>query len=538
MAWGGIGDAVLRKEDARLVTGAGRFGDDEDILGAAHAFFIRSPHPHARLLRVDASGAGDVPGLIAVLTGADVVADGLQPIPHGTGNSRMGSDVALRQRDGSERLTTRHMPLPTDAVRYVGEAVALVVAQTLAAAKDAAERVRIDYEALPAVARARDALAADAPEIWRDVPQNLALDAEAGDRAATDAAFETAAHRVSLRTWVQRVTGVHMEPRTIAAEWDEATGSLIIRASHGIGVHQLRQDLAAVLRVPPELVRVVAPQDVGGNFGTRNATYVEMAAVAWAARRLRRSVRHTAERQEAFLSDFQGRDLEVEAELALDKNGSFLALRASNVSNLGAHTASFVALNKGLQLMSGTYRIPVGHYRARAALTNTPSTIPYRSAGRPEAIFVIERLIDLAARQCGFDRVELRRRNLVRADEMPYRNPAGVTYDNGDYRAVMERAMELADWSGFPQRRADSQSRGLCRGISVSTYVETTSGNPRERADITIAPEGGVDVVIGTQSTGQGHETSFSQLVADWLGVPFECVTIRAGDTAFVKAGG
>ena len=532
-----IGDPVVRKEDARLVSGRGRFGDD-DPAPSATAWFVRSPHAHARLVSIEIDEARAAPRVLAVLTGAEALADGLQPIPHSVGSSHIGSDVPLRQLDGSERLTSRQMPLPLDAVRYVGEPVVLVVAQSLTAAKDAAERVRIVYEELAAVSRALDALEPEAPQIWSDIPGNLALDSEVGDRAATEAAFQSAAHRVRLNSWVQRVTGVHMEPRTVAAEWNEATGALTVRASHGIGVNHLRQDIGAALRLPLDRVRVVAPQDVGGNFGTRNATYPEMVAVAWAAQRLRRPVRHTAERTEAFLSDFQGRDLEIDAELALDESGRFLALRSTNVSNLGAHTASFVPLNKGVQLMSGAYRIPLAHYRARAALTNTPSTIPYRSAGRPEAIYAIERLIDLAARQCGFDPVELRRRNLVRAHETPYRNPAGVTYDHGDYHAVMERAMEIADWSGFPARRAESIRRGLCRGRSLSTYIETTSGNPLERAVVTVAPEGGVDVVIGTQSTGQGHETSFSQVVADWLGVPFEAVTIRSGDTDFVTAGG
>lgn len=329
-----------------------------------------------------------------------------------------------------------------------------------------------------------------------------------------------------------------MEPRAATAVWDEDSDTCTLYASHGIGVVQLRDELAAVLGIAAEHVRVIAPRDVGGNFGTRNATYPEFVLIAWASRRLRRPVSFRADRTEAFLSDFQGRDLHVDAELALDEAGNFLALRSINTSNLGAYTTSFVPLNKGAQLMPSLYRIPVAHVVARAVVTNTPATIPYRSAGRPEAIYAIERLIELAARQCGFDRADLRRRNMIAPEEQPYRNALGVTYDNGDYAGVMQKAMVLADWDGFASRRAASRAQGRCRGITVGNYIETTSGAPRERAEIRIDPAGTIDVIIGTQSTGQGHETAFPELVAGWLGVPPGSVAIRTGDTAFVKAGG
>jgi carbon-monoxide dehydrogenase large subunit len=290
--------------------------------------------------------------------------------------------------------------------------------------------------------------------------------------------------------------------------------------------------------MPIDKVRISAPGDVGGNFGTRNATYPEFVLIAWAARRLKSTVRQVTSRTEAFLTDFQGRDLHVEMELALDAQGHFLALRSSNISNLGAHTASFVPLNKGLQLMTSVYAIGQAHLRGRAALSNTPSTIPYRSAGRPEAMYAMERLIDLAALRCGFDRVDLRRRNLIPASAMPYRNAAGVTYDNGDYRAAMERALELGDWASFEARRQAALAQGKLRGIGIANYVETTSGAPRERAELLITPEGRIELIIGTQASGQGHETSFSMLVSDWLGVDFERVDVRYGDTQFVIAGG
>jgi carbon-monoxide dehydrogenase large subunit len=286
-------------------------------------------------------------------------------------------------------------------------------------------------------------------------------------------------------------------------------------------------------------VRVVAPQDVGGNFGTRNALYPEFVLLALAARHVVRPVKHVADRTEAFLSDYQGRDLEIHAELALDAEGTFLAFRSTNTSNIGAHTVSYVPLNKGAQLMTSLYRIPMACVKARAAMTNTPPTIPYRSAGRPEAMYAIERMIDLAARQCGFDRIELRRRNMIPPEHQPYRNPFGITYDNGAYEAVMQRALDLADWEGFEARRAEARTRGRCRGIGFGNYIEGTSGIPRERAEIAIDARGGsVDVVLGTQNTGQGHETAFAQLVGALLGVPHECVRIRTGDTDFVTAGG
>jgi carbon-monoxide dehydrogenase large subunit len=527
-----------RREDLRFVTGRGQYAVDLDLPRTARAVMVRSPHAHAAIRGMDFAAALALPGVLAVLSGADALADGLQAIPHATGSSKIGSDMPLAHRDGSERLVTKQRPLPIERARFVGEAVAMVVAETLAQARDAAEAVVIDWEPLPAVADAIDALKDDAPQLWDHVPGNRTLEAHLGNAAATTAAFANAAHRVRLTSRVQRVTGVHMEPRAVAATWDEAEELYTVHASHGIGVVQMRDELAIVLGVAKERVRVIAPQDVGGNFGTRNATYPELALAAWAARRLRRPVAFTADRSEAFLSDFQGRDLHIDAELALDAEGNFLALRSVNTANNGAYTTSFVPLNKGAQLMPSVYRIPVAHVVARAAVTNTPATIPYRSAGRPEAIYAIERLIDLAARQCGFDRVALRRRNIVGPMEQPHRNPLGVTYDNGDYEGVMQKALELSDWAGFPARREASRARGRCRGIAIANYIETTSGAPRERAEILVRPDHTIEVIVGTQSTGQGHETAFPQLVAAWFGVSPGAVVLRTGDTAFVKAGG
>src|SRR5262245_14688145 len=531
----GIGAPVLRKEDARLLTGRGSFSDDLDLPGQACAAMVRSSHAHARIAGIDASAALAVPGVLAVLTGADYLADGLKPIPHRP-FSASPPDVSLSNRDGSAIFIAPHYPLPADRARFVGEAVAMVVAESLQLARDAAELVRVDYEPLAAAVLAADAAADGAPLLWDERGANVTIDADLGDREATDAAFASAAHVVRLSTRVQRVTGVPMEPRAALGVYDPATKRYTLYAGSG-GVVRQKRELAGMLGVDESAVRVVA-RDTGGNFGTKNSFFPEFALVAWASRRVGRPVKWTCERGEAFLSDYQGRDLTVEAELALDAQGNFLGLRASNLSNAGAHSASHVPLSKGASIITSVYRFPAAHVRARAVLSNTPPTTPYRSADRPEAIFVVERLIDVAARELGMDRVELRRRNLIAESAMPYRNPFGLVYDSGAYAKAMASALALADWSGFAARREASRSRGRLRGIGIANYVEVTSGFPTERAAVTIGPGGRVDAVIGTLSSGQGHETSFAQLLVERLGVPFESVNLIQGDTDLVSEGG
>jgi aerobic carbon-monoxide dehydrogenase large subunit len=530
-----IGESVRRREDLRLLTGHGSYADDVSLPGQAYAVFVRSPHAHARILSVDAAAARAVDGVLAVLTAADAVADGLQPIPHSP--HAVPPDVVLTNTDGSAKRVTPHFPYAVDRARFVGEVVAMVVGETIDAAKNGAELVAVDYEELPSVTRTPDAIAPGAPLLREEVPANICIDAEVGDKAATDAAFAAAAHVVTLKTWIPRITGVHMEPRTAIGVYDPAEGAYTLHAAGGSGQVRIQGELATVLGVPPATVRVIA-KDVGGSFGTRNNFYPEFALIAWASRRTGRPVKHLVERQEAFQSDYQARDLFVEAALALDAAGNFLALRSSNVSNVGAHSLSFVPLTKGAQVITSVYRIPVAHVRARAVMSNTQSTIPYRSAGRPEAIFVIERLVDLAAQAHGFDRVALRARNMIPREAMPYTNAFGIIYDSGDYASTMKTALELGDWQGFAARRDEARRRGKLRGIAIANYVETTGGNPRERAEITVRPDGIVDLIIGTQTSGQGHETSFPQLVAEWLGVSMDCVNFISGDTKFVKAGG
>ena len=522
----GIGQPVIRKEDAALVTGQGRFSDDLDLVGQAYAVMVRSPHAHARIRAIDAAAALALPGVVAVLTGADALADGLKPIPH---RPLIGPpDIALGKPDTSDKFLWPHRVLPHDKARFAGEAVAMVIAESVSVAKDAAERVRVDFEPLPAVTDTVAAAAAHAPRLWDEAASNVCIDALVGDAATTASAFAQAAHVVKLDTWIQRVTGVPLEPRAAVGSYDAASGRTTLYAGSG-GVVRQKHELAGVLDVPPQSVRVVSG-DVGGNFGTRNAFYPEFALVAWASRRIGRPVKWTCERQEAFLSDYQGRDLFVSAELALDDDGRFLALRGSLIGNVGAHTVSFVPLIKGVSVISGVYRIPAACMRARAVLSNTPPTNPYRSAGRPEAMFVIERLIDLAAAAHGFDRIELRQRNLIGADA-PYTNPFGLSYEGGEYERAMDCALSLGDWDGFAQRRRAAARRGKRRGIAIANYIEFTTGAPREWTKVTVAPEGRVDVAIGTLSSGQGHQTSFAQLVTDWLGVPFDCVHLLQGDT-------
>ncbi len=429
----GIGDTVRRKEDLRLLTGRGCYSDDVNLPGQVYAAVVRAPHAHALIRSIDAAAARAMPGVLAVLTGKDAQADGLTRIPHlaAPGNA---PDIVLANRDGSPVPAAPHHVLPADRVRHVGTAVAFVIAETIAMAKDAAEKVLVDYEPLPAVTEAKAAVENTAPKLYDDLP-NIMIDAEVGDAAATAEAFARAAHVTRLDTWINRVTGVPMEPRAAVGHYDAASGRYTLYAGSG-GIVRQKRELAAILGVPVESVRVIA-REIGGNFGTRNSFFPEFALVAWGSRRVGRPVKWTCERQEAFLSDYMGRDLTVSAELALDADGRFLALRTSNLSNVGAHSGSYVPLVKGVGLATAGYRIPTSHISARAVLSTTMCTTPYRSAGRPEVIYVIERLIDKAAFEHGFDRVAQRRRNLIPPSAFPYRNPQGITYDNGTYRAVM-----------------------------------------------------------------------------------------------------
>ncbi len=389
---------------------------------------------------------------------------------------------------------------------------------------------------LPAVTDTREAANPDAPRLFEEAGSNVVVDGQLGDAEGTAAAFARAAHVVKFDTWVQRITGVPMEPRAAVAEFDPDTGRYTLYAGSG-GVWRLKDDLATILAVPKDAVRVIM-REVGGNFGTRGMIYAEFALVAWAARRLERPVKWTGDRHEAFLCDYQARDLAVTAELALDAQGNFLGMRGSNISNAGAHTTNYSPLQKGVEIMTTIYRVPVAHFRARAVVSNTSPTRPYRSAGRPEVMYVMERLIDLACREHGFDRVEIRRRNLVAQSEFPYTNAFGMIYDSGAYHHTLDWVLRMGDWDGFPARRAAARARGKLRGIGVANYLDTATGVARERTEMTVHPDGWVDVVIGTSSQGQGHETSFAQLVNEWLDVPIENVRFLTHDSDLLVFGG
>jgi len=529
----GFGKPVLRVDDARLLVGAGCYSDDVNLPGQAYACFVRSPHAHARIRRVDTAGALATPGVIAVLTGEDAADDGVKSLTH---SPMPGNPHEEMVKSHHVSFVAPHPPMPADRVRFAGEVVAMVIAETSAAARDGAERVGVDWTPLPAVTASITAAAPDAPILYEDTPSNVCVDCEVGDAAAVDLAFSRAAHVVRLDTWVQRVTGVTMEPRAALGVWDPASGRYTVHAGAG-GLGRTQTGVAGALGVPESAVRVMA-REVGGNFGTRNSCYPEFALVAWAARRVGRPVKWTGERREAFLADYQGRDLAVHAELALDADGTFLAFRGTNTSNIGAHAVSFHPLNKGMAITATVYRVPAVAIHGRAVVTNTSPTTPYRSAGRPEIMFVMERLIDLAARRHGFDRIELRRKNLVPASAMPYRNAVGTLYDSGDYLAAQDRALVLADWAGFEARRGEARRRGRYRGIGVANYIELNTGFPRERAHITVRPEGSIDVVLGTLSSGQGHATSFAQLIVEWLGVELSEVRLVTGDTDVTVVGG
>jgi aerobic carbon-monoxide dehydrogenase large subunit len=528
----GLGQAFRRKEDFRLLTGRGCFADDVSLDGQLYGVVARAPHAHARLLKVNTSHALAAPGVHAVLTGADYRADGLKILPS------MGNppDLPLINRNGGPIFVAPDHPLVIDKVRRAGEGIAFVVADTRAHALDAAELIDASYEILPAVTSAHDALVPGAPQVWDQAHANICADAERGDAAPTAAAFARAAHVVELEIDNNRVTGAPMEPRAAVASYDASTGRYTLFYG-GQGVTLQRDALAKTLDVSPDRVRTVS-RDVGGNFGVRSIHCREHVLIAWASKRLGRPVKWSSDRNESFLIDTAGRDLWARAALALDAQGKFLALRAEIIGNIGAQTINLTPLSRCGAVVTGLYDIPVAHITLKAVFTNTIPISTYRGAGRPEGIYMIERLVDRAAQELRIDPAELRARNLVRAAQLPYRNATGTLYDSGEFGANMRRALELADWSGFPRRRARAESLGRLRGIGIGNYIETATGIPFERVVVSVLPEGRVTMIIGTAASGQGHETSFSQVLAEMLGVPFESIDVRTGDTDFVKVGG
>ncbi|MGC2781242.1 MAG: xanthine dehydrogenase family protein molybdopterin-binding subunit [Bradyrhizobium sp.] len=521
----------MRKEDFRLLTGRGEFSDDINLPGQAYAHVVRSSHAHAYIRGIDIDAAAAAPGVLIVLTAADYLADGLKPLPA----ELTPKDLPFQNLDGSELFVPPDYPLAIDKVRHVGEGIAIVIAETPAQAKDAAELVEVDYEALPPVIDPPGALAAGAPAIWQDLPRNLVIDTASGDKAATDAAFARAAHVTRMDIHNNRVNGVPMEPRAAVGTYDPENGTHTLYTG-GQGVVIQKQTLCGVFGVAGDKVRVVC-RDVGGGFGTRFFPFRESVLVVWAARRLGRPVKWLSERSELFLSDPYGRDLWTHAELALDAEWKFLGMRVHSIANIGSHSICYIPLLRGAAVTSGVYAIPSVHVRLQAVFTNTVPIGVLRGAGRPETIYIIERLIDTAAAEMGIDRIELRRRNVIPCAALPYVNPVGTLYDSGEFEANMDIALAMIDWSGFMDRRHAARKQGKLLGIGLANYIETATGIPPERAVIEVLPDGRVDIVLGTQSSGQGHETAFPQIVADWFGIPFDRVNLRQGDTDFVLMG-
>src|SRR5579864_6542558 len=530
MAEGFTAENVRRREDLRLVTGHGCYVADRRLPDMAHAVLLRSPHAHAVLGSIDIGAARTMPGVIAVVTDADLRADGIPDLP---------SNVDLPRGDGGKAPKTERPLLARGRVRFVGEPVAMVLAESEAQARDAAEAIEVEYAELPAVATWRDASKPGAPALWPKAPDNTAFLWERGGTDAVRVAIANAAHVVRLESDVSRVTASPMEPRTALAEID-AAGRIVLYASHQ-SPHSLRAELLHRLRLTADQLRVVAA-DVGGSFGMKAGVHVENVLVPWAARKLGRPVRWVSDRTEGFLSDEQGRDVSIRAELALDREGKFLALHVRYDCAIGAYLAgrSLAPINN-IGGIAGVYRVPAIAAEVRGVFTNAMTTAAYRGAGRPEATYVIERLIDLAAHELTIAPYELRRRNLIPPEAMPFKTAFIFTYDSGEFEANMEVAARVADLAGFPARRAEAAKRGRLRGIGIANPIEVAGGPfsrpAKDNARIEIAPDGTVTLDAGSVSVGPVLEKALSQLVAQRLGVPIERIRYRQGDTDILPTG-
>ncbi len=527
----GVGQPVPRTEDNRLVIGNGSYTDDITEPNQAHAYMLRSPMAHAKITSIDTSDAKAAPGVIAVYTGADIEAAGIGLVPCLV--------AVLPNRDGSKMQLPPRPLLQKDFVRYVGDSVAMVVAETPNQAKDAAELIFVDYEELPAISDTEAAAAPDAVKAWTDGPSNVCFDWEFGDEAKAEEVFQSAAHVTKLRLVNNRVVVNSMEPRAAAATYDAATDRYTLTLGSQ-GVHRMRQQICQqILNIPEEKLRVVT-KDVGGGFGMKGFMFPEYPLVVWAAQKTGRPVKWTGERSDAFLTDTQGRDQVTNAELALDEGGKILAVRMETIASVGAYGSQFgpaIPTLAAVGMHAGVYNVPVQYNHVRCVLTNTTPVDAYRGAGRPEASYIIERLVDTAAKELGLTPDELRKRNFVRPDQMPYDSPSGVNFDSGEFERNLIDAYQKADVSGFDARQKQRRAHGQLSGLGVSYYVERTGGSNIEYAQIEINPDETVVVWIGTQSTGQGHETAFAQVVADKLGIPFASITVRSGDTSKLGKG-
>ncbi|HEY4471151.1 MAG TPA: xanthine dehydrogenase family protein molybdopterin-binding subunit [Stellaceae bacterium] len=532
-----IGAPVRRREDYRFLTGQGTYTDDINRPGQLYAHMLRSPHASARLGRIDTSGAASAPGVVAVFTGPDMAKDNIGGLPCGW---------LITSKDGSPMKEPPHPVLAIDRVRHVGDPVAVVIAETFPQARDAAEKIAVDYTVEAAVVDVIEALKSGAPQLWPEAPGNVCYDWHLGDAAAVSTAIGKAAKVVKLDLVNNRLVANAMEPRAAIGEYDRATGEHTLYTTSQ-NPHVIRLLMGAnVLHIPETKLRVVAP-DVGGGFGSKIFHYAEEAIVTWAAAKVRKPVKWTAERSESFMSDAHGRDHVTHVELALDKDAKFTALKVSTVANMGAYLSTFATSVPTYlygTLLAGTYTTPTIYVETKAVFTNTVPVDAYRGAGRPEATFVVERIVDLAADELGMDPAELRRRNFIPANAFPYQTPVALQYDSGDYQTTLEMALRAAGYAEFETRRQEAARRGKLRGIGLATYIEACGIAPSavagalgaraglyESGAIRVNPTGGVTVLTGSHSHGQGHETTFAQLVSDYLGVPIESVEIVHGDT-------
>ncbi|MCC2675231.1 MAG: carbon monoxide dehydrogenase [Ramlibacter sp.] len=518
----GSGRAVQRIEDDGLLKGQGQYTDDLAPAGQLRMVFVRSPYPHARIASIDTANAASLPGVVKVLTGAELVAAGVKPLP-----------TLPMLPDGSKPATAPRHVLAVDEVRFAGEAVALVVAESMQQARDAAEAVWVEYEELPHVVDVEDAAAPGAPLVYAPAAGNIAAQLRHGDAQKAAAGFSQAAHVVQLKVVNQRVVALSIEPRSVLA-WVADDGRLTLRMSSQMPSGVKNSICNDVLGIPRDQVRVTVG-DVGGGFGMKTGIYPEDAATAWMAWTLKRPVKWIADRSEEFLAAAHGRDQVANAELALDAQGKILAVRLRTLANVGGHalaTGMLIPLLIGPWVSTSVYHVPVIDYHFQAVLTNTSPTSAYRGAGRPEAIYIIERLMDEAARQTGIDRIELRRRNFIRPEQMPYKNPMGQTYDVGEFEKIMEEGLAHADWSGFEARAAASKARGNLRGLGIATFLEWTGGNVlEERVTVEVKADGMIEVFSAVNQMGQGIATTLAQLVVDVFGVPIDKVRVVLGDT-------
>jgi len=523
---GPIGRSLRRLEDGRFLTGQGRYVDDMDVPGQLHGIVLRSPHGHAAIEDIDIAAARAMPGVRGVFTAADLDADGIGPLP-----------CIAQVATVAPMIVPPRFALARDRARHVGDPVAFIVADSIDQARDAAERVAVAYRPLPAVIEATEALAAAAPLLWDQAPGNLSYRFERGDKAAVDAAFAGAAHVVEIELVNNRLVVAPIEPRAAIGQYDAGTDRFELLLT-GQGVHSLRRQLAdAVFHMPPDRIVLRAP-DVGGGFGVKNFLYPEWVLVLWAARRLGHPVKWIAERGEEVISSAQGRDNDTRGRLALDRDGRFLALDVDTVANLGAYLSTNgpgSSTNSPASAMGGVYAIPAVFMAERGVFTNTVPIDAYRGAGKPEANYLIERLVDRAARRLGLDPVELRRRNLI--DAFPYRSGLGVTIDSGRFAGNLDEMAERVLTEGFAARRQAAADRGKLRGIGIACFLETSRGTPGERAELRFEPDGRIALALGTQSNGQGHETSFPQIAADLLGLPIATFRFVQADTEAVKSG-